>query len=86
MFSRVQEVLEAENVTAAEIITTVAASLQSITLMPGDLLKLAKILHSLSLKHQKNLQQNHSPKEALKLAQVGCGLRKKEKIKELWKN
>lgn len=70
MFSRVQEVLEAENVTAAEIITTVAASLQSLVLMPGDILELANILDNLTHKHLRNLKQNHSRREGLKLAQM----------------
>nr|XP_045616951.1 adhesion G protein-coupled receptor L3-like [Procambarus clarkii] len=72
IFAGWREALEAgDNVTAAQILSSMATSLQNISLAPGDLLTLARILHSLQQKHLHDLQQRSaSMAEALSLAQV----------------
>lgn len=65
-----REVVEMDNITAAEILSSVALSLANMSLAPGDLRTLAAKVYNLRHHHLNDLLQAQTHAQAVNLAQV----------------
>lgn len=70
IFEGWREVVEMANITAADILSSVALSLANMSLAPGDLRTLATKVYNLSHHHLSDLKHTQTHAQAINLAQV----------------